>query len=407
MINYVWLALIVIAILFAGFNDCSNKPLKETPDPEVILAVPFDEEVGTFPFQQAPVELPGEDTVREVPVLQYDFLQSDEYSIKFPLRLDVRRNFQREREGASAPVNLTGSNMRILVLGDGKGARLLAHFENEEGQRFVAQATRLIDWEGEWRHLSIPFDRVVTHADNPAAPVAFPMTLTALELRQPPIADPMEGSILLGAIDIQFPQASMVPSSVDSNSWMGVITKSSAHWAGVSITLAIQLIGIMMLWLGLMRIAEKAGLVRFIAKCLKPIMVRLFPELPPESDAMGAIVMNISANMLGLGNAATPLGLKAMQELQELNERKEYASNAMCMLLALNTSSVTLITPAIIGFRVAAGSGNIMQFWPVMIGVTVCSTVAGVTACKILEKLPIYRIPPPEPGELVNEEVKA
>ncbi|MCC5875939.1 MAG: nucleoside recognition protein [Candidatus Sumerlaeia bacterium] len=188
---------------------------------------------------------------------------------------------------------------------------------------------------------------------------------------------------------------------------MGVITKSSAHWAGVSITLAIQLIGIMMLWLGLMRVAEKAGLVRFIAKCLKPIMVRLFPELPPESDAMGAIVMNISANMLGLGNAATPLGLKAMQELQELNERKEYASNAMCMLLALNTSSVTLITPAIIGFRVAAGSGNIMQFWPVMIGVTVCSTIAGVAACKALEKMPIFRIPPPQPGELTNEEVKA
>ncbi len=179
---------------------------------------------------------------------------------------------------------------------------------------------------------------------------------------------------------------------------MGVMTASAGDWAETAISLAINLIGIMMLWLGLMKIAEAAGLVQIIARAVKPVMVFLFPGIPADGPAMGAIVMNVAANMLGLGNAATPLGLKAMQELQELNENKEYASNAMCMLLSINTSGVTLIPATIIGFRVAQGSSD-MLFWPLMIISTTCSTIVAVTVCKILEKLPAFRIPEPSPAQ--------
>ncbi len=199
------------------------------------------------------------------------------------------------------------------------------------------------------------------------------------------------------------PVGDEVPSSAQAESWMGVVTKSSTRWAESSIELAIGLIGIMMLWLGLMRIAEKAGLVQLIAKALKPLMRILYPDIPPEGPAMGAIVMNIAANMLGLGNAATPLGIKAMEELQEINENKEYASNAMCMLLAMNTSSVTLIPATIIGYRAAAGSQNLMVFLPIMIGSTLVSTICAVIACKFLEKLPVFAIPA---KEAVSREVE-
>jgi len=106
-------------------------------------------------------------------------------------------------------------------------------------------------------------------------------------------------------------------------------------------------------------------------------------------------LMNISANMLGLGNAATPIGLKAMEELQKLNQNREYASNAMCMLLAINTSSVELIPAAIIGYRAAAGSTDIMRFWPLMVLTTVTSTVVAVIVCKFCERLRVFKVPEP------------
>jgi spore maturation protein A len=108
--------------------------------------------------------------------------------------------------------------------------------------------------------------------------------------------------------------------------------------------------------------------------------------------------MNIAANMLGLGNAATPLGLKAMQELQELNPNKEHASNAMCMLLALNTSGVQIIPATIIGFRVAQGSTD-MLFWPLMIVATTISTIVAVVVCKLLQDLPAFRVPKVMPAQ--------
>src|SRR5208282_5692144 len=113
--------------------------------------------------------------------------------------------------------------------------------------------------------------------------------------------------------------------------------------------LGTTLLAVMTLWLGLMRLAEKSGLIHRLGLALKPIMVWLFPEVPPDHPAMGAIIMNVAANILGLNNAATPLGLRAMNELDKLNPRPGVATNAMCMLLAINTSSITLIPVTAIG----------------------------------------------------------
>ena len=120
------------------------------------------------------------------------------------------------------------------------------------------------------------------------------------------------------------------------------VSTAAIEWAETAVELSLGLIGVMALWLGLMKIAEEAGIVRGMGLLMKPIMVRLFPEVPADHPAMGSIVANMAANFFGLGNAATPLGIKAMQELQDLNENKDEASNAMVMFLAINTSSITL-----------------------------------------------------------------
>ncbi|MDB6109949.1 MAG: Spore maturation protein, partial [Pedosphaera sp.] len=122
--------------------------------------------------------------------------------------------------------------------------------------------------------------------------------------------------------------------------------------------IALPLIGIMALWLGIMRLAERSGMVQFLARLLRPVLVRLFPEVPAEHPAMGSMLMNIAANMLGLSNAATPLGLRAMKDLERLNPRPGTASNAMCTFLAINTSSVQLIPVTAVGILAVKGSTN-------------------------------------------------
>ena len=125
--------------------------------------------------------------------------------------------------------------------------------------------------------------------------------------------------------------------------------KAAVEYAEISVTIALGLIGIMALWLGIMKIAEDAGLVKLLARMIKPVTKRLFPEIPPDHPAMGAMLMNLAANWLGLSNAATPLGLKAMDELQSLNKSDDTASNSQVLFLALNTASITLIPATIIG----------------------------------------------------------
>ena len=174
------------------------------------------------------------------------------------------------------------------------------------------------------------------------------------------------------------------------NGKIDAVTEAAIDMAKVSVEIAIGLIGIMALWLGIMKIAEASGLIRIIAKLLKPITIRLFPDVPADHPAIGSIVLNMSANILGLGNAATPLGLKAMEELQELNEKKDTATNAMVMFLAINTSSVQLILPATV---VALMGATASEIFITTILATTCSTIAAIVAVKFLERRKRFAIP--------------
>lgn len=154
---------------------------------------------------------------------------------------------------------------------------------------------------------------------------------------------------------------------------------TDAAFAGgkLAIETIIGLAGLMALWMGIMKIAERSGLMEGLSVLLRPVVSFLFPTVPKEHPAIGAMLMNISANMLGLGSAATPFGLKAMQELQELNDEKETASEAMCTFLALNTASVTLVPGTIIALRATYGSVNPAE---IVLATLVASVVAGVFA---------------------------
>ena len=170
------------------------------------------------------------------------------------------------------------------------------------------------------------------------------------------------------------------------------VTNAAIDNARTGVDLALGLIGVMTLWLGLMKIAEESGLVQGLAKLLRPIMVKLFPEVPADHPAMGAIIMNMAANMLGLGNAATPLGLKAMKELQNLADDKETATNSMVTFLAINTSSVTLVPASTIAILAAAGATNPTEIIGPTIAATIVSTVVAVIAAKTFQKMPKYRL---------------
>ena len=153
-----------------------------------------------------------------------------------------------------------------------------------------------------------------------------------------------------------------------------------------SVTLAIGLIGVMALFLGLMKIAEAGGLLTIIARLVRPLMVRLFPDVPADHPAMGAMIMNMSANALGLGNAATPFGIRAMQELDKLNPSKGTATNSMVLFLAINTSSVTLLPTGVIALRAAAGSQDPAGILPTTLFATILSTSVAILAVKLYQR---------------------
>lgn len=161
------------------------------------------------------------------------------------------------------------------------------------------------------------------------------------------------------------------------------VTTSAMKAAELGVEVAIELIGVMSLWLGLMRLAEEAGLIKSVARLFGPAIRRLFPTLRPDSPALGAIIMNLSANVLGLGNAATPFGLKAMQELQKENKTPDVASTAMITFLALNTSCITIIPATIIGVRLKANSADPTE----IIGTTIVATGCAMGAAILVDYL--------------------
>ncbi|RIV19601.1 spore maturation protein [Alicyclobacillaceae bacterium I2511] len=164
---------------------------------------------------------------------------------------------------------------------------------------------------------------------------------------------------------------------------MAEVTHALLQGAQSGVELSIGLISVIAFWMGLMNIAEQAGLVQSLARLLRPLGRFLFPSVPVEHPAMGAILANMSANLLGLGNAATPLGLKAMQELQKLNASKDTASDAMCTLLAVNTASITLIPTTVIAVRMQYHSHNPTA----IVGTTIVATAIGTVAAIILDRI--------------------
>jgi spore maturation protein A len=168
---------------------------------------------------------------------------------------------------------------------------------------------------------------------------------------------------------------------------LGQVTTAALNAAGDAVKIAIGLIGVMALWLGVMRVAEEAGLTRIIARMVKPITRWLFPSIPDDHPAISAMIMNIAANMLGLSNAATPLGLKAMEELDKLNPQKGEASDDMCTFLVINTSAITLIPATAIAVRASMGSANPQMIIIPSIMAATCATIVGLTVVKTIQAI--------------------
>ncbi|MBU0680854.1 MAG: spore maturation protein [Proteobacteria bacterium] len=187
---------------------------------------------------------------------------------------------------------------------------------------------------------------------------------------------------------------------------MDEVTKASFDSAKAGVMLAIGLIGPMALWLGIMKVAEAGGLMRAIARAVRPLMIRLFPDVPAEHPAMSAMIMNMAANALGLGNAATPMGIKAMQELEKLAPEKGTATNAMCLFLAINTSSVTLLPLGVITVRAAAGASSPAAILVPSLIATICSTTVAIVMSKILAaraEVPATKTPPKDQQRLEDQ----
>lgn len=179
------------------------------------------------------------------------------------------------------------------------------------------------------------------------------------------------GMILLGVI------------AAAANGNIEIVTKAALEGANSAVKTSLSLIAIITFWLGIMKLAEEARIVSFLAGLISPLLRFLFPDIPKDHPAMGAIIMNISANILGLGNAATPMGLIAMQEMQKLNHGdKRTATKSMCTFLALNTSCITLIPTTIIGIRMMYGSADPTE----VVGTTIFATTCGMTVAIIVDR---------------------
>ena len=177
-----------------------------------------------------------------------------------------------------------------------------------------------------------------------------------------------------------------------SPSPMEILSAAMIKSAGGSVELAIGLIGVMALFLGLMKVAEAGGMLTILARLIRPLMKRLFPDVPADHPAMGAMILNLSANMLGLGNAATPFGIRAMQELDKLNPQRGTATNAMALFLAINTSSVTLLPNGVIALRAAAGSSDPAAILPTTLFATIGSTAVAIIAAKLYQRFVPFKV---------------
>jgi spore maturation protein SpmA len=183
------------------------------------------------------------------------------------------------------------------------------------------------------------------------------------------------------------------------------VGKAAMESAKAAVDIAIGLVGAVTLFLGLVKIIEEAGALKFMARVIRPLMTRLFPDVPADHPAMGAMILNLSANALGIGNAATPFGLKAMKELDTLNSEKGTATNAMVLFLAINTSGVALLPTGVIGLRALKGSTDPASIFSTTLVATSCSTISAIVAALLLSRLKWFRAP--ESQRLASEATAA
>lgn len=195
-----------------------------------------------------------------------------------------------------------------------------------------------------------------------------------------------------------------VPDGPDAVSPMQALQDGAMGSAKTSVTLALNLIGGMALFLGLVKVAEDGGGLTILARLIRPLMVRLFPEVPPDHPAMGAMILNMAANAMGLGNAATPFGIRAMKELDKLNKSKGTATNAMALFLAINTSSVTILPTGVIVMREELGSQDPSGILATTLFATLCSTTVAVLGCKLWQRF--SPMPDPDPVDPDAPEVE-
>ena len=376
MLNYLWLGLLSLAILYGAWREVTNDPLQKTPDPKILEVL-----------ADAPEGVPSEKLSDSVT------FSPSAFPVTIPLKIEVPFNSSRVDPEDKESEKITVSGLALEYKTSYSDAlRLTYQLRDADGDLFLLDGGKLEAPEDAADSLTnaVDLSKAVPSVENLAASLSYPVTVTGVTIRPVGESSNSEGTLSLSTTaELTF--APIV--YAEGKSWMAHLTESVTKWAETAINLAIGLIGVMTFWLGLMKIAEASGLVQTIANWMRPIMVILFPGVNPKGEAMGAIVMNVAANMLGLGNAATPLGIKAMKELQKENEYEDTATNAQAMLLAINTSSVTLIPITIIGYRAATGSKDLLSFWPAMVGATIISTLFAVVACKFFERMAIFKVP--------------
>jgi spore maturation protein SpmA/spore maturation protein SpmB len=206
--------------------------------------------------------------------------------------------------------------------------------------------------------------------------------------------------VLIAFISAGWRQINWMPGDGDLSP-MESLSRSMVESASGSVELALGLVGVMTLFLGLMKVAEAGGMLTILARLIRPLMVRLFPNVPPEHPAMGSMILNMSANALGLGNAATPFGIRAMQELDKLNSRHGTATDSMVLFLAINTSNVTILPTGVIALRAAAGSVDPAGILPTTLFATMLSTVVAILAAKMYGR--VFMIKRTRPVEIEVE----
>lgn len=196
---------------------------------------------------------------------------------------------------------------------------------------------------------------------------------------------------MLNGIWVVMVVAAVVFGAVSGN--LDAVTEASVDAAKDAVTLALGLVGVMAFWLGLMKVLQQGGLLRALAAALRPVMRRLFPDVPADHPAMSMMVLNMTSNMLGLGNAATPFGLKAMMELDTLNRNKGTATNAMALFLAVNTSNIAILPTGMIALRASLGSDEAGAIVLPTILATGASTVVAILTAKLLSRLEVFAMP--------------